>query len=403
MTLPMIVLPRPAPSPERATATQGTHGRTHDGPPATADGATGFAELLGAAVLAESPTGSADDAPADPGGEATVGLTTAVHDPTPTEQAEQAEQTERADREEPAGDLSVAALQPTGEVPTDTVAALAVAATAAHQVAIATDTTSDHATGDHLGNDDDLPLPGPLAVRPRSGASVPSPSTPAPAIDHDAAIDNTEPWAFAVTDHPTGASDRPTGPTLTLPEVTTAPTGSAAGATPDSFPTQASAAAPGGSPTAVVDVTAIAEAVDLADTTLRELRRGELQRIGASRLGMDVATTSLGSIRIEALERGGELQLRLGADQSAARALLSERLPELREHLRAEGVDIGSVEISYGHDRTRGDRDRQAEPPNLTHVPDDTEPASGHSPTDTAVRALAASVMSAAGRVDVRI
>lgn len=398
MTLPMIVLPRPAPSSERATATQGTPGRTHDGPPATADGATGFAELLGAAVLAGSPTGSADDAPADPTGEATVGLTTAVHDPRPTEQAEQ------ADREEPAGDLSVAALQtPTGAVPTDTVTALAVAATAAHQVATATDTTSDHATGDHLGNDDDLPLPGPLAVRPKSGASLPSPSTAAPAIDHDAAIDNTEPWAFAVTDRPIGASDRPTGPTLTLPEVITAPTGSAAGATPDSFPTQASAAEPGGSLTEVVDVTAIAEAVDLADATLRELRRGELQRIGASRLGMDVATTSLGNIRIEALERGGELQLRLGADQSGARALLSERLPELREHLRAEGVDIGSVDISYGHDRTRGDRDRQAEPPNLTHVPDDTEPTSGDSPTDTAVRALAASVMSPAGGVDVRI
>lgn len=405
MTLPMIVLPRPAPSSERATPS--AQGSSHDAVPGAADGATDFAELLGAAVRAGDRSGTATpqappptppsvsataaaDAPADPPDQETIAPTGAMPDLTLAEQAEHTD-------DDPSGDRPKSPLPaPAAAVPADIAPALAVSEVAGHQ---ATGATGDSTTGGRFVGDDDLPLAGPPAVRPGPRPDVRAPSTTAPVIEQDTAVDNTEPWAFAVSDRPAGASDRPSGPTLTLP-ATQPPTGSAAGATLDSFPTPTSAAEPANTGD-LVDVTAVTDAVDLTDTALRELQRGELQRIGSSRLGIDVATTTLGNIRIEALERGGELQLRLGADQVGARALLTERLPELREHLRAEGVDVGNVDVSSGHDRTRGDRDRRAAPSNLT--PTDTDRASGDPPPGTALRVLAPSVMSAAGRVDVRI
>jgi flagellar hook-length control protein FliK len=58
-----------------------------------------------------------------------------------------------------------------------------------------------------------------------------------------------------------------------------------------------------------------------------------------------MTTDDLGVIRIDALDRRGGLQLRLGSDDSATRALLNERLPQLRDELRDSGMNLGSLDV----------------------------------------------------------
>ena len=85
------------------------------------------------------------------------------------------------------------------------------------------------------------------------------------------------------------------------------------------------------------------------------LARAELRRLtsGGSRLGLQLGTSDLGPIRIEAIDRGDGLQLHLRSDQAATRALLDAHLDELRDQLRADGIDLGSLDVGGG-DRESG-------------------------------------------------
>ncbi len=134
-----------------------------------------------------------------------------------------------------------------------------------------------------------------------------------------------------------------------------APSNRAAGPTPGDDPTLATTLA------SQRRATAHAEANDL-------LARAELRRLtaGGSRLGIDLGTTDLGPIRIEAVDRGSGLQLHLRSDQASTRAVLDAHLAELRDELRADGFDLGSLDVtSDGRDRpdsepspgSTGDRD----------------------------------------------
>ncbi len=77
-----------------------------------------------------------------------------------------------------------------------------------------------------------------------------------------------------------------------------------------------------------------------------QLDRAELQRVaGRTRLGVDIATDELGRVRIEAVGGRSELQLNLTSDDPQGRALLGQRLPELREQMREAGLDVGSFDL----------------------------------------------------------
>lgn len=83
------------------------------------------------------------------------------------------------------------------------------------------------------------------------------------------------------------------------------------------------------------------------------LAKADLRRLSAngSRLGIDLTTTDLGPVRVEATTQGTELNLRLLADGSTARALINEHLEELRAQFSAEGVDVSSVSVDVDDDR----------------------------------------------------
>jgi hypothetical protein len=77
-----------------------------------------------------------------------------------------------------------------------------------------------------------------------------------------------------------------------------------------------------------------------------QLAQAELRRLGASttRLGLDIATEQLGTIRVNAVDRGGDLQLNLSSDRSATRHLLTNELSSLRSEL----ADGASVHVDVG-------------------------------------------------------
>jgi flagellar hook-length control protein FliK len=77
------------------------------------------------------------------------------------------------------------------------------------------------------------------------------------------------------------------------------------------------------------------------------LAKAELNRLsnGGSRLGIDMTTTELGAVRVEASRRAGLLHLDLMSDQSVARSLLVDHADELRNEMRASGLDLNSLDV----------------------------------------------------------
>lgn len=419
MTLPMIVLPRPT-----ATGPAGASRRdAHD-----AAGGAGFADVLGAAELAGDRT--TPDAPAPSNGAAPAGPPATTRDRRAASEPGAADGADdpaadvgleapmapedRTDDEEPLDEpMSVTWPPPVASPePTDVVATGVAAAAIAQTAAVERDsvpsssgptaTAVDDAVGAVAGAD--VPATGrseqasasDTRQPPQAAAGMPTGIAAAdttrtrevggavaePPIEN---VENVEPWAFAPVERGAEPAERPTEPTLTLP-VSDLVAASA-------VPAADAAATEAGGDVDVITTVHIPQGED----PLRELQRSELQRIGASRLGLDVATSSLGNVRVEAIERAGELQLRLGAEQLTARALLADSLPELREQLRADGIDVASVDISAGHGRTR---DGRADQPAAVTAPLPGEPVAEATPTDVTTDPPE---LAAAGRVDVRL
>lgn len=117
------------------------------------------------------------------------------------------------------------------------------------------------------------------------------------------------------------------------------------------------------------------------------LARAELHRLtaGGSRLQLDLGTTDLGSIGIEAIDRGEGLQLQLRSDQASTRALLDEHLDELRDQLQADGFDLSSLDVGAR-------RREQTETGRLPRRGEATAPGHAAAPVGPAPTAPAATI-----------
>ncbi len=83
----------------------------------------------------------------------------------------------------------------------------------------------------------------------------------------------------------------------------------------------------------------------------------DVRRLAATqhRLGLDVGTDQLGTIRVDAVERSGSLHLSLGAERHSTRQLLASELGDLRSDL---GTGDGGVHVDID-DRQRQDPSRE--------------------------------------------
>ena len=91
------------------------------------------------------------------------------------------------------------------------------------------------------------------------------------------------------------------------------------------------------------------------------LGKAELNRLtsGGTRLGIDMTTTELGSIRVEAHRRDGTLHVDLRSEHAGTRSVLAEHVDDLRRELRDGGLDLDSVDVrtaDRGHDPTSSRR-----------------------------------------------
>lgn len=88
------------------------------------------------------------------------------------------------------------------------------------------------------------------------------------------------------------------------------------------------------------------------DTGRDLLAQADLNRLTQSgtRVGVDLTTAELGSVRVEASQRAGQLQVDLLSELAATRTLLSQHAEELRDDLRANGLDLESVDVRTGRD-----------------------------------------------------
>jgi hypothetical protein len=87
-----------------------------------------------------------------------------------------------------------------------------------------------------------------------------------------------------------------------------------------------------------------------ADDVVRQLssRLGTLPRAGRHELVLQLDPPSLGTVRIEATLDGGQLTLRIHAEDVAARDLLEQGLPRLRQALEREGSTAERVSVQLG-------------------------------------------------------
>jgi hypothetical protein len=93
------------------------------------------------------------------------------------------------------------------------------------------------------------------------------------------------------------------------------------------------------------------------------VKQAAVRRLGtAGRLGLDISTDRLGSIRLDASETSSGLQLNLGADRASTRAMLSHELAALRADLGA-GHDV-RVDLGARSDTPQGRR--QSDQPSQT-------------------------------------
>ncbi len=86
------------------------------------------------------------------------------------------------------------------------------------------------------------------------------------------------------------------------------------------------------------------------------VKQAAIRRLGmAGRLGLDIRTDRLGSIRLEASETSSGLQLNFGADRASTRTMLSHELAALRADLGAGHdvqVDLGArSDTPHGRDQ----------------------------------------------------
>lgn len=216
---------------------------------------------------------------------------------------------------------------------------------------------------------DAAPLPAPAAAVPSEALpeDPPAPADPVPPTD-DVAAPPADADESPGRSTPTGtatdgvrAASRPLDPPV--PTVPTAGTPNA-----DAPAVQEDPAA---------NVTQSAQRRAAAHAQANEmLARAELRRVthGGTRLGVETNAGDLGVIRIEATDRGDGLQLNLGSDRSATRAVLGEHLQELRDELRADGFDLGSVDVGTGR---RDAEDAAAEPTRVVPSTPDRSPTPG--------------------------
>ena len=142
-------------------------------------------------------------------------------------------------------------------------------------------------------------------------------------------------------------------PTTTRPDAT----GAAASRAPASSPLGETRAAtvyasrPGQAPPPTLPSTWAAPDDGGADL----LARAELNRLtaGGSRMGVDLSTSELGSVRVEATHRNGQLHLDLMSNLASTRSLLADHVGELRDDLRAGGLDLDSVDVKSGGSSAR--------------------------------------------------
>lgn len=87
------------------------------------------------------------------------------------------------------------------------------------------------------------------------------------------------------------------------------------------------------------------------------MRQFDLQRLAsATRLGVDIVTDELGTVHVDAVDRAGSIQVKLGSDDLGVRTLLADRANELRAALGADGVSIESLDVGSRGDRPDGER-----------------------------------------------
>lgn len=95
------------------------------------------------------------------------------------------------------------------------------------------------------------------------------------------------------------------------------------------------------------------------------LAQADLQRLthGGSRLGIDLTTAELGSVRVEALRRAGILHVDLRSDDAATRAVLAQHADDLAGELRSGGLDIDSVDVRAGTEQGTASSGRERSAP----------------------------------------
>lgn len=238
----------------------------------------------------------------------------------------------------------------------------------------------------------DVPTAGaPTAGAPTAGASS---EAPIPDVADRPALTDAEPVLDA---SPDGAVvDAPDAPPATSPAAPAA-VGTLSSAAGGESSARATPAAPARS---ILDrVTAQREAEQL-------LARAEVRRLtspGAG-LGLDVQTADLGTIRIEAVDRGDGLHLQLGSEHASTRSTLQRHLHELREQLRHEGIDEAFVSVAdQGTRREAEHRDPSASPDRNGRSTPDVAVPDRLTPDPASTSASPPASAEADGGVDIRI
>lgn len=109
-----------------------------------------------------------------------------------------------------------------------------------------------------------------------------------------------------------------------------------------------SESSPVAAPTSPVVLIAPHDSQALVDTVSKMVLKSH---DSGQQLSLQITPPDLGTVRIEVHSHGGVLTARLEADSPAARQLLAEHLPQLREALQQQGANVDRIDV-YQSDRS---------------------------------------------------
>lgn len=207
----------------------------------------------------------------------------------------------------------------------------------------ATTTPAAASTGQEgAAHAEETPTPGATAPTPSTSEQSPDPAGPADPSTIVEGADAVEMSPLRDTASPAPRSSQSGGQN----SVNVAQSGSATGGRGPA------AARPAGQATSTPPAPAWAAPTDDARELLAKADLNRLTSNG-TRLGVDLSTNQLGSVRVEAVQRAGQLHVDLLSEIAATRSVLADHADELRNDLRANGLDLDSVDVRTGDENAR--------------------------------------------------